>query len=38
MKVPAEVTIIIPTLRERESLERLLPRLFAVLETASINA
>lgn len=38
MTLPAEVSIIIPTLRERESLERVLPRLFAVLETAGINA
>jgi len=38
MTPSVEVSIIIPTLRERASLERLLPRLFAVLQAANLAA
>ena len=38
MTPPIEVSVIIPTLRERASLANLLPRLFAVLDAAAIEA
>jgi dolichol-phosphate mannosyltransferase len=38
MSVPFEVSVIIPTLRERENLALLLPRLFNVLDAANLNA
>jgi dolichol-phosphate mannosyltransferase len=38
MTSPVEVSIIIPTLRERESLSALLPRLFSVLNAANLSA
>lgn len=38
MKTAVEVSVVIPTLRERESLEQLFPRLFSVLDAAQIAA
>lgn len=38
MTPSVEVSVIIPTLRERANLERLLPRLFAVLQAANLAA
>jgi dolichol-phosphate mannosyltransferase len=38
MSDPFEVSVIVPTLRERANLQSLLPRLFNVLEAANLNA
>lgn len=38
MSSGVEVSVVIPTLRERDSLERLLPKLFGILDAAGISA